>query len=322
MIPPVAQYLIAFLFSFLFVLCLTPLFAKLSDKHDFTDKPTERKIHQTPLPLCGGLVMFLGFSAGFIFLVAKLDWHLYVVLLGGAMLLIIGLVDDVYKIHGKEFRVLPRVAVYLAAASLAFAADIRFTGFLNPFTDKFITFALPLQYVFSVLWIIGIVTVINFLDGLDGLAGGLTLLSGITFFIFSLLKGQVDSAVMSLLLVGAVCGFLRYNAPPARVIMGDSGAYVLGYFLAVISLHGMFKQATVITMLVPILAMGVPIFDSLLVVIRRLLARKPAHVADSKDITHIHYRLVRSGMQPRHATMLIVLLSACLNLISIIIMLL
>jgi UDP-N-acetylmuramyl pentapeptide phosphotransferase/UDP-N-acetylglucosamine-1-phosphate transferase len=104
--------------------------------------------------------------------------------------------------------------------------------------------------------------------------------------------------------------------------MGDSGAYTLGYFLAVISLHGMFKQATVITMLVPILAMGVPIFDSLLVVIRRILAHKPAYVADSKNITHINYRLVRDGMKPQHATMVILLLSVCLNLISIILLLL
>jgi len=164
--------------------------------------------------------------------------------------------------------------------------------------------------------------VFNFMDGLDGLAGSLAMLSGCTLFIVAVTMNQADSAFMAVLFVGVITGFLRHNLPPAKVFMGDSGAYLLGYLLAAISLHGAFKQATVISVLIPILAMGVPIFDSVLVVVRRILARQPAHRPDTtSNITHIHFRLVRAGLKPPYAMALIVLVSACLNLTAIILML-
>jgi UDP-N-acetylmuramyl pentapeptide phosphotransferase/UDP-N-acetylglucosamine-1-phosphate transferase len=266
--------------------------------------------------------MFLGFTVGFIAIVIfKGDTHLYAVPLGCAMIVGIGLADDYFKTHKKEFPVWPRLLVYVAAAVLAFLSDIRFTGFFNPISDAYILFPVWLQLILTILWFVGLTTVFNFMDGLDGLAGGLAMLSGFTLFIVAMVKGQSDSALMALLLLGAVIGFLRYNFPPAKVIMGDSGAYLLGYLLAVISLFGAFKQATLISMLIPIIAMGIPIFDSILVVFRRIKAGRPAHGADSTHITHIHYRLLKTGMKPAHATAIIVLLSACLNLTAIIILL-
>jgi UDP-N-acetylmuramyl pentapeptide phosphotransferase/UDP-N-acetylglucosamine-1-phosphate transferase len=237
------------------------------------------------------------------------------------MIVGIGLVDDYYKTHGREFPVWPRILVYIAAATLAYFADIRFGGFMHPQTNIYVDFPEWIQYTLTVLWFVGLMTVFNFMDGLDGLAGGLATLSGFTLFVVAMVMDQSDSALMALLLLGAVIGFLRYNIPPAKVIMGDSGAYLLGYLLAVISLYGAFKQATVISVLIPVIAMGIPIFDSLLVVFRRIRAGKPAHGADSTNITHIHYRLLKTGMKPAHAVALIVLLSACLNLMSIIILL-
>jgi UDP-N-acetylmuramyl pentapeptide phosphotransferase/UDP-N-acetylglucosamine-1-phosphate transferase len=314
--------ILAFAIPFLIVLLLMPVFSKLAIRYDFTDKPTERKKHAVPMPLSGGLVMFIGFTAGFfiVFFISG-DTQLYVVPLGCAMIVGIGLVDDYFKTHGKEFPVWPRIIVYIAAALLAFMSDIRFTGFHNPISDLYILFPVWLQFILTVLWFVGLTTVFNFMDGLDGLAGGLAMLSGFTLFVVALVKAQPDSAMMALLLLGAVIGFLRYNFPPARVIMGDSGAYLLGYLLAAISLFGAFKQATIISVLIPIIAMGVPIFDSLLVTFRRLRAGKPVHGADSTHITHLHYRLLKTGMKPTHAVALIVLLSACLNLTSIIILL-
>jgi UDP-N-acetylmuramyl pentapeptide phosphotransferase/UDP-N-acetylglucosamine-1-phosphate transferase len=314
------NYFFAFLIPFFIVLFLTPAFSKLATKLDFTDKPTERKTHITPRPLSGGAVMFVAFAVGFVCIIRG-EWQLYAVLLGCAMIVGIGLADDYFKTHGKEFPVWPRLLVYVAAAALAFWADIRFTGFMNPITDIYILFPVWLQFILTVLWFVGLTTVFNFMDGMDGLAGGLAMLSGFTLFIVAMVMGQSDSALMALLLLGAVIGFLRYNFPPARVFMGDSGAYLLGYLLAAISLFGAFKQATIISMLIPIIAMGIPIFDSLLVTFRRIRAGKPVHGADSTNITHIHFRLLKTGMKPSHAVALIVLLSACLNLTSIIILL-
>jgi len=330
------RYAIAFLMAFITVLVLMPIFTKLAEKLDFTDKPTERKNHAFPVPLIGGTVMFIAFSVGFIIFVAGLGpvvipalatasedtVGLWALIPGGTMILGIGIIDDFYKTRGKDFPVWPKLTVQIAAAVLAFAAGIRFTGFMNPFTDVYVYFHIGVQFVLTVLWFVGLVTVFNFMDGLDGLSGLLAMLSGCTLFIVALTMGQSESAFMAVLFIGVVTGFLRHNLPPAKVFMGDSGAYLLGYLLAAISLHGAFKQATVISIFIPILAMGVPIFESVRVFVRRLLARQAVHVADSSSkTTYFHHRLIMAGLKPPYALALIVLVSACLNLTAIILML-
>jgi UDP-N-acetylmuramyl pentapeptide phosphotransferase/UDP-N-acetylglucosamine-1-phosphate transferase len=318
------MYAISFVAIFAFVLILMPLFAKLATHLDFTDKPTERKKHEFPIPLSGGIAMFIAMSVGFLIFVLfaeGADPALWAVLGGAALIVTVGLVDDFSKARFKEFPVSPRLLVQIAEASLALAAGVRFEGFTNPFTAEYVMLHVSVQYVLTVLWFVGLITAFNFMDGLDGLSGLLALVSGATFFVVALYMGQPESAFMAVIFIAAIAGFLRYNLPPARVYMGDSGAYLLGFMLAAISLHGAFKQATVISLAIPMLAMGVPIFDSILVVVRRLMAHKPAHVADSSNITHIHFRLLKNGMKPAHAVTLIFLLSACLNLASIILLL-
>jgi len=314
-------YLLAFFAVFALMMVLMPTFLKLANKLDFTDKPTERKKHDAPMPLSGGIAMFAAFAVGFIIFVIYRDPAMPVLLLGATLIVAVGLVDDYSKSKGIEFPVWPRLLVHICAAALAFAGGIRFEGFFNYFTGAYMYLPIWLQFILTVLWIVGLVTVFNFMDGLDGLSGLLALVAGTTFFIVAIHMGQTESAFLAAVFVGAVAGFLRFNLPPAKVYMGDSGAYLLGFVLAAISLHGAFKQATVVSLAIPMLAMGVPIFDGVLVVVRRLLARKPAHVADSTDITHIHFRLLKSGLSPRHAVLLIFLISTCLSLTSIILML-
>ena len=327
------SYGLAFMLVFVSTMILTPVFVKISKKIDFTDKPTERKKHTSPTPLVGGWVMFIAFSLGFLFFVLHttpvlpstsfLPHELVFpsVLLGALLITGIGAIDDFYKARGREFPVWPRLVIKIGVATLAFAAGVRFVGFFNPFTDVYVYLNIWLQYILTILWFVGLMTAFNFMDGLDGLAGLLALASGTTFIVAALHLSQPNAAMLSIIFVAAVAGFLRFNLPPAKVYMGDSGAYLLGYILAVISLYGAFKQATVISLAIPMLAMGVPIFDAILVVLRRILAKKPAHVADSTHITHLHFRLLKDGMKPGHAVMVIFLLSACLNLVSIIIML-
>jgi len=319
MIPWV--YILSFVVVFALIMLSMPLFLKLAHKFDFTDKPTERKKHAAPMPLSGGIAMFAAFTVGFLIFIIHRDPVMPFLLGGAAMIVAVGLVDDYSKSKGKEFPVWPRLLVHFGAATLAFAGNIRFTGFFNHFTDTYMYLPIWLQFILTVLWIVGLVTVFNFMDGLDGLSGLLALVAGSTFFIVALYMGQTESALLSAILVAAVAGFLRFNLPPAKVYMGDSGAYLLGFVLAAISLQGAFKQATVVSLVIPMLAMGVPIFDTVLVVARRLLAHKPAHVADTTDITHIHYRLLKRGLSPRHAVLLIVLISTCLSLTSIILLL-
>jgi len=303
------------------MLFLMPLFLKLAHRFDFTDKPTERKKHREPMPLTGGIAMFAAFAVGFIVFVIRQDPAMPFLLLGVVMIVAVGLVDDYSKSKGREFPVWPRLLVHIGAAIVAFAGGIRFTGFENIFTGYYIYLPMWLQFALTILWIVGLVTVFNFMDGLDGLSGLLALVAGSTFFVVALHMGQAESAFLAAVFVAAVAGFLRFNLPPARVYMGDSGAYLLGFVLAAISLHGAFKQATVVSLAIPMLAMGVPIFDGVLVVVRRLLARRPAYVADSTDITHLHFRLLKRGLSPKHTVLLIFLISTCLSLTSIILML-
>jgi len=328
------QYGVAFGAVTILSLILVKLFARLAHRLDFTDKPTERKRHKVPMPLSGGWGIFAAFAIGFVVFVmfevpvlpadAVIPEMLAMpaVLFGAALILGIGIVDDYYKTKGKEFPVWPRLLVYFIVVSLVFAAGIRFIGFQNPFTHTYVDLPIYLQFALTMLWFVGLMTAFNMMDGLDGLSGLLALVSGVTFFIVAMYMGQADSAMLSVIFVAAVIGFLKYNLPPTKVFMGDSGAYVLGYLLAVISLYGTFKQATVFSLAIPVLAMGVPIFDAILVVTRRLLARKPAHVADSTNITHFHYRLIKAGMKPGHAVTLIFCVSVILSLASIILMLL
>jgi len=303
------------------MLFFMPIFLKLAHRFDFTDKPTERKKHMEPIPLTGGIAMFIAFTVGFLVFVIRQDPAMPFLLLGAAMIVAVGLVDDYSKSKGREFPVWPRLLVHIGAAVVAFAGGIRFTGFENIFTGYYVYLPMWLQFALTILWIVGLVTVFNFMDGLDGLSGLLALVAGSTFFVVALHMGQAESAFLAAVFVAAVAGFLRFNLPPARVYMGDSGAYLLGFVLAAISLHGAFKQATVVSLAIPMLAMGVPIFDGVLVVVRRLLARRPAHVADSTDITHLHFRLLKRGLSPKHAVLLIFLISTCLSLTSIILML-
>ncbi len=285
----------------------------------FVDVPTERKIHKEPVPHLASIAIFAGFMLAFFLYSGGFTKKNLLLLLGAGMVIAIGLVDDWYKTHGLDFPALPKFLVQAAAAVVVYFAGVVFTGFTNPFADARIVLPPVLQFLLTVTWIFGVTTVINFSDGLDGLAGSLTTISAITLFAVALSKKQSGSAMMAIILVGVALGYLRYNKPPARVYMGDAGAGFMGFMLGIIALDGAFKQATVLSIFVPILALGVPIFDNLFVVLKRSLEGKPFYKADRGQA---HYRLISAGLNPRQAVGVLCLISICLSLTSIIIVLL
>lgn len=237
---------------------------------------------------------------------------------GGVLLLIIGTLDDWYKTKGKDFPSLPKFIVQISAAVLVYASGISFTGFFNPLSGEYVVLPVLLQFLLTILWIFGVTTVINFSDGMDGLAGALSAISAVTLFIVAIAKGQSNSAIMAIILVGVTIAYLRYNKPPAKIFMGDAGATFLGFILAVIALDGAFKQATVMSLFIPILALGVPIFDNLFVVVKRMLQGKAIYQADASQA---HYRLLRAGLNHKQVVMFLCLISTCLCLSSIILLL-
>lgn len=315
-------YLFSFLLSFLIVYFLIPPLGKLAFRLDFVDKPRadqERKLHRQPIPLTASYAIFTGFFVSYLLFTRNFSWGTGALFAGGVLLLAIGTVDDWYKTKGKDFPALPKFIVQVSAAVLVYAAGIQFNGFVNPFSGGYVFLPEWLQFVLTILWIFGVTTVINFSDGLDGLAGGLSTISAVTLFVVALAKGQTNSAMLSITLIGVTLAYLRYNKPPAKVFMGDAGATFLGFMLAVIALDGAFKQATVLSLFIPVLALGVPIFDNLFVVIKRMLQGKSPYQADASQV---HYRLLRAGLNQKQVVMFLYLISTCLGLSSIILLLL
>ncbi|RCX20544.1 UDP-N-acetylmuramyl pentapeptide phosphotransferase/UDP-N-acetylglucosamine-1-phosphate transferase [Fontibacillus phaseoli] len=315
-------YIYSFLLSFLIVYFLIPPLGKLAFRLDFVDKPredVERKIHRNPIPLTASYAIFVGFFVSYLLFTRDFSMQTGALFLGGILLLVIGTVDDWFKTKGKDFPALPKLIVQVSAAVLVFLSGISFSGFVNPFSGDYVLLPVWLQFILTILWIFGVTTVINFSDGLDGLAGGLSAISAVTLFVVALTKGQTTSAMLSITLIGVTLAYLRYNKPPAKVFMGDAGATFLGFMLAVIALDGAFKQATVLSLFIPVLALGVPIFDNLFVVIKRFLQGKAIYQADASQV---HYRLLRAGLNHKQVVMFLYLISTCLGLSSIILLLL
>jgi UDP-N-acetylmuramyl pentapeptide phosphotransferase/UDP-N-acetylglucosamine-1-phosphate transferase len=315
------KYFWAFIIPFLAVIITMPFLMKFSQKIEFTDKPTDRKKHKSAIPLIGGIAMFIGFFSEFFlnYLQDKLIEQGLWIFIASFMVLSIGLVDDFYKSRGKEFSIFPRLVVQIIAAVLVYKSGIVFSGITSPTDGKFILLPKYLQFILTITWIFGVTTVINWSDGMDGVAGGISAISSTTMFVVALAKGQTESAIMSISLVGAILAFLNYNRHPAKVFMGDSGANFLGFILAIIALDGTFKQATVMSILIPFLALGVPIFDNLFVIFKRFADGKPIYKADRSQI---HYRLQEKGMTTKQVVSYIWLISGCLSLVSILILIL
>ena len=283
------KYLIATILSFSIVFILTPILMKVALKYNFTDKPTKRKKHRGPIPLCGGISMFIGFFIPYFIVFYDHPFkEKYGIFIGALLILIIGVVDDYYKSIGKEFAIIPRLIVQLLAAIIVYKSGVVFQGFTNPFTNTYVVLPTIIQFILTITWIFGVTTVINWSDGMDGLAGGLSFISAMTFAASAVILSQPPSLLFSLMIAGVVLAFLFYNKYPARIFMGDSGANFLGFILSIIALDGAFKAATILSLLIPILALAVPIFDNIFVIFKRFSEGKPIYQADRSQL---HYRI-------------------------------
>lgn len=318
------HYIMALVGSFLISYLVMPPLMKISTKIGFTDKPTKRKKHRGPVPLCGGIAIYIGFFIVY-FLMSKdhvvssgYDNQELWIFISATLILLIGAVDDSFKSRGKEFPIFPRLIVQLFSAYLVYRAGIVFRGFENPFTNEYVLLPNYLQFILTITWIFGVTTVINWSDGMDGLAGGISIVSSVTFFLAAIILGQSFSAIISIILAGAIFGFFLYNKHPAKVFMGDSGANLIGFLLSVIAIDGAFKQATVMSLFLPILALAVPIFDNLFVIFKRFSEGKPVYQADRSQI---HFRLQERGMTTNQVVNYIIFISLVCSSISIILLL-
>lgn len=313
----------AFLISFFTVILVTPYIQKKSIEIGFVDKPNPRKIHLYPIPVTGGIGLFIAFFVSQ-FIIRGFSKEFLGFFLASILILGIGLVDDWYKSQGKDFGAFPKFIVQILACSIVFFMGIQIEGITNPFTHKFISFPIWFQYIATVVWLFGVTTVINFIDGIDGLAAGITTISGATLYFVALMNLSIISTAristyMAAALVGISSAFLIFNRHPAKIFMGDSGATFLGFVLATIAVEGTFKVATVVSLIVPILTLGLPIFDNLFVIIKRIKEGKPIYKADKSQV---HFRLLAAGLNQKQTVLFLYLVSICFSLTSLIIMLL
>lgn len=300
--------------SIIFSVILTPLIKKLAIKLDIMDVPKDnRRIHNKPIPLIGGLAIYFSFVITLFLKMGKLTGSETGLILGATIIVIGGLLDD-------KFDIKPwcKLLFQLGAAGVLIIYGIKIEIITNPFNGihQFINIGV-LSIPLTIIWVIGITNALNLIDGLDGLAAGIAFISCITIFIIALLNNRYEAAVLTSILSGAILGFLPYNFNPASIFMGDTGAQLLGFLLAAISMEGAIKSAAAFSVAVPILALGIPIYDTLFAVIRRKINGKPIMEADRG---HLHHRLLDMGLTQKQVVMIMYSISAVLGSISIIAM--
>lgn len=310
-------YLYALAFAFTIVILLVPIVRNVALRIGFVDRPTKRKIHDEPIPLSGGVAIFAGVMVtSFLFMG---DPPLFrTLLIGGAILVIVGLMDDSFKAKGRDFPVWPRLIAYIGVAIIPVWQGIEIQGVSSLSSSAMILFSPLVSAVFTLVWVFSLINMLNFIDGIDGLASGVTAISSMTLFAASLIFAHKDTAVVTIALVGSCLAFLAYNFHPARIFMGDAGATFLGYTLAVTAIDGTLKGATILSLFVPMLALGVPILDTVIVFSRRLLEGKGLHRADN---LHTHHSLMKWGLTQVQTVSFLYLIAAVFSLISIVILL-
>ena len=279
--------------AFVIVILLTPAVGGMARLLGVVDRPESRRLNVNPIPRLGGIAIFFGiFVPALAFL--ELGRETRGVLLGAAVATVVGAIDD--------FRVLKpgrKLAGQIVAASIPPFFGVWIDHFTFPFfgpVDLPAVVGMPL----TVLWIVAVMNMVNFLDGMDGLAAGVCAIAGITYAVLALSLEKIDPAILSAIVAGACIGFLRHNFFPARIFMGDSGALVLGFLLAAVSVQGLLKTASTVVLFLPLLVLAVPILDTSFVVARRLKHRQPV---SSPDQSHLHFRFLRRGFSQRRAAM-------------------
>jgi UDP-GlcNAc:undecaprenyl-phosphate/decaprenyl-phosphate GlcNAc-1-phosphate transferase len=279
--------------ALLVVVLLTPAVGGMARLLGAVDRPGDdgRRLHRRPVPRLGGLAIFLGIvvpSLAFL----DLSGEMRGVLLGAAVACVVGAIDDF-----RGLAPAPKLAGQIVAAAIPCAFGVWVDHFTFPFLGP-VDLPAGVGVPLTILWIVAVMNMVNFLDGLDGLAAGVCAISGVTFSVLALSLGKADAAILSAIVAGACIGFLRHNFFPARIFMGDSGALVLGYTLATISVAGLLKTASTVVLFLPLLVLAVPIVDTSFVVAKRLKHGRPVYSADR---WHLHHRFVNIGFSQRRA---------------------
>jgi UDP-GlcNAc:undecaprenyl-phosphate/decaprenyl-phosphate GlcNAc-1-phosphate transferase len=299
--------LLSVLISFVSVLIVTPWVIKLAKLIGVVDQPDQRKVHTKAMPRMGGLAIFIGVLAGY-FTSGLYKEPIASITLGALVIVAVGLLDDKFALSPKL-----KLLGQLLAAGIVVYSGLTIEFLYIPFFDRIdIGFlAIPM----TILWVIGITNAINLIDGLDGLAAGISSISLATIAFMAFMNGKVLILTLALIVLASAVGFLFYNFHPAKIFMGDTGSLFLGYMIAVLSLLGLYKSVTLFSFVVPVLILGVPLFDTIFAIIRRVVNKKPISAPDK---SHLHHRLISLGFSHRETVLIIYALGLFFSISAII----
>jgi UDP-GlcNAc:undecaprenyl-phosphate/decaprenyl-phosphate GlcNAc-1-phosphate transferase len=312
-------YLIAFGVSLLLSLVLTRYVRNLAMGRDWVSPPLEdRDLHETPLPRLGGVPIFLSFLISIaVALVAGRHFPaltfgpsirtLLIILAPGTLIFLLGIYDDIYSIAPFT-----KFAVQAVAAIMLFAGGLRILDLPVLFGARHLPW--PIGLPITVLWVIGITNAFNLIDGLDGLAAGSAVFSTMVVFVVAIFNGSSLVSLLTIALAGAILGFLRFNFNPATIFLGDCGSLFIGFMLSALAMVGSEKSPTAIAVAIPLVSFGLPILETTLSVLRRLIGGRPVFKADRE---HIHHKLLQHGLTHRQVVIVLYGVSAVFALLSL-----
>jgi UDP-GlcNAc:undecaprenyl-phosphate GlcNAc-1-phosphate transferase len=303
-------FLLALATAFLTSFAITPQVRKLASHVGVLDAVDERRMHDEPKPRIGGVAVYLGFAFALFVAVGLAlktkylfhsleDIHNFLGLLfGGTLIMLVGMWDDVMGMQPRD-----KFLLQIVVALISMVYGFRIEGFDVPFLHQYVNIPPALGYPLTLAWYLGMMNAINFLDGLDGLLAGVSAISGVFLFAIALGHGHAAAALVLIALVGGALGFLPYNFNPAKIFLGDTGSLFIGYVFATVSIIVTAKVAITVSLLVPLVALALPVVDTAAAIFRRFRAGKRITEADR---SHFHHILVfRFGLNVRQAVLLI-----------------
>lgn len=292
----------------------TPFVARLAKALQVVDRPSDRKVNDRPgIPLLGGVAVGVGCAAGILAFAAQgieglSTAEVLAFCFGGLVLIVLGVWDDRFYLTAWQ-----KFPFQIAAALVAMASGFTIDFFSNPLTLS--TYELPVwvSWPITLFWILAVTNAMNLIDGLDGLAAGTGAIIAATLTVICWQAEQWVGLVISVSTLGALLGFLPFNFPPARIFLGDAGALLIGYSLALASTQG-YRKVALLTFIVPLLALAVPLLDTLLSIVRRVRMGRGIF---SPDRMHIHHRLLEKEGSQRRAVLWLYFQTACFGIIAV-----
>ena len=319
---------IAFLIAFIISMMLTPYTIRIAEKIGAVDIPKDkRRMHTREMPKFGGPAVIIGFLVSIIYLLIVMSIEgsinlftqeqygvkLIGLFLGIMIITIMGIIDDT-----KTLKPIAKLAGQIIAAVVVTSFGIKIEHITIPFLYQ-IGLSEIFSIILTIIWIVGITNAINLIDGLDGLSSGITLISCISLLIiFSLNGSPLIAIILITALIGALVGFLPFNFAPAKTFIGDTGSNFLGFMLSVISILGIAKTYTMAVIVLPVIVLGLPIFDVIWAIVRRIIKGKSLKAVFKADKGHLHHKLVAKGFSQKQAVLILYGISAAFGMFAVI----